>query len=354
MDVFTSPLLSGLLGDDAFAEFFTPEAELAAMVKTEIAIAKVQGQMGIITPEAAQDIAAKLSEFSADIAALNAATARDGLVVPNLVAQMRAAIGAPHDASLHHGATSQDIVDTALVLRLKTITQILDARLKTIIVSLETLGSTHGQNALMGRTRMQAALPITVQDRIDTWRLPLIGHRQRLAEITPRLLQVQFGGPVGDLAKLGVNGPNFVQQLAEELGLTTPQKSWHAMRETLAEFASWLSLVCGVLGKMGQDIALMAQNEIAEITLSGGGGSSAMPHKQNPIMAETLVTLARFNATQVSGMHHALIHEQERSGSAWALEWMILPQMILATGAATRTADTLLGAVQNIGVISAR
>jgi 3-carboxy-cis,cis-muconate cycloisomerase len=140
--------------------------------------------------------------------------------------------------------------------------------------------------------------------------------------MSPRLLRLQCGGPVGISS-----GDN----LAAHLGLVAPAKSWHTMRDGFGELAGWLSLVSGSLGKIGIDISLMVQQGIDEISLVGGGSSSAMPHKLNPILAELLVTLARYNATQVSGMHQALVHEQERSGAAWALEWMILPNMLNAT-----------------------
>ncbi|TIV46791.1 MAG: 3-carboxy-cis,cis-muconate cycloisomerase, partial [Mesorhizobium sp.] len=135
--------------------------------------------------------------------------------------------------------------------------------------------------------------------------------------------------------------------LAAKLGLAdAPQ--WHSQRDALAEFAGWLSLVAGSLGKFGQDIALMAQGE-SDIKLAGAGGSSAMPHKQNPVKAEALVALARFSATQLSGVHQALVHEQERSGAAWTLEWLILPQMVVATAAALRLAAELAGRIESIG-----
>ena len=137
--------------------------------------------------------------------------------------------------------------------------------------------------------------------------------------------------------------------LAEMLGLQPAAKSWHSDRSVIVEFAGWLSLVTGSLGKVGLDIALMSQNGIDEIRLSAGGASSAMPHKQNPVLAESLVTLARFNATLLTGMHGALVHEQERSGSAWTLEWMLMPQMCVATGAALRNAATLLKSIETIG-----
>jgi 3-carboxy-cis,cis-muconate cycloisomerase len=137
--------------------------------------------------------------------------------------------------------------------------------------------------------------------------------------------------------------------VAEALGLENPPRAWHAMRDGVAEFAGLLSLVSGTLGKMGQDIALMAQQGIAEIELSGGGTSSAMAHKQNPIFAELLVTLARFNAAQVGAIQQALVHEQERSGAAWALEWMVLPQMAQATARALAAAIQIAGQVRRIG-----
>jgi 3-carboxy-cis,cis-muconate cycloisomerase len=128
-----------------------------------------------------------------------------------------------------------------------------------------------------------------------------------------------------------------------------PERAWHTQRDTLVELADWLSLVSGSLGKIGADVGLMAQNRVGEISLEGGGGSSAMPHKHNPIGAEVLVALAHYNATLTGGMHEALVHEQERSGAAWTLEWLVLPQMVMTTGASLRTAIALLGQVARIG-----
>jgi 3-carboxy-cis,cis-muconate cycloisomerase len=138
--------------------------------------------------------------------------------------------------------------------------------------------------------------------------------------------------------------------VARRLGLAAPERPRHSERDGIVEFAGWLSLLTGSLGKMGADIALAAQSEVGAIRLAGGGGSSAMPHKVNPVGAEILVALARFNATLVSGMHQALVHENERSGAALTLEWMLLPQMAVAAGAATRTAETLAGKIEFIGL----
>jgi 3-carboxy-cis,cis-muconate cycloisomerase len=303
----------------------------------------------LIPQEAAQAIMNGLANFEPDLGKITISTAKDGVLIPELVRQLRTHIGEPHKAHVHFGATSQDIIDTSLVLRIKSLLDILESRIKAVDSGLESLEKTFGTNKLIGRTRMQAALPIRVSDRIADWRAPLQMALQRLFEIKPRLLVLQFGGAVGTLEKFGDKGREVAANLAIDLKLGLPQKSWHSDRSNIAEFASWLSLVTGALGKIGQDVALLAQNEISEIKLSGAGGSSAMPHKQNPVKAEVLVTLARFNATLLAGIHQSLVHEQERSGAAWTLEWMLLPQMCVATGSATQNAIRMLGEVEWIG-----
>ena len=344
---FDHPHLSGLLGDEETSRLFSAEAELAAMLAFERALAEAEADEGVISQEASEAIVATLASFVPDVTALNAGVSRDGVVVPELVRQLRAHVGAPHGDNVHFGATSQDVIDTALVLRLKVVVDRLDGLLSDVIVRLTGLEQRFGTAPLMGRTRMQAAIEITVFDRIRAWREPLERHRARLATIRLELLVVQFGGAAGTLEKLGDKGAAVRRSLAQKLGLgDAPQ--WHSQRDRLADFASLLSLITGSLGKFGQDIALMAQDG-SEITLSGGGGSSAMPHKHNPVAAEVLVALARFNATQLSGMHHALVHEQERSGAAWTLEWLLLPQMAVATAASLRQAGMLAGQIESMG-----
>lgn len=344
---FDHPLLSGLLGDEEAARHFSVEADIAAMLSFERALAEAEAECGVIPHDTEAAIVKALASFRPDTAKLRAGVAKDGVVVPELVRQIRAAVGDPHDAFVHFGATSQDVVDTSLVLRLGRAIDHIGLLLSENIVRLIGLAEEFGGRALMGMTRMQPAIPITAADRIASWRAPLERHQQRLKEQAGRLLVVQFGGAAGTLDKLGDKAPAVRGALAARLGLGgAPQ--WHSQRDALAEFASWLSLVTGSLGKFGQDVALLAQAG-TDIRLSGGGGSSAMPHKQNPVKAETLVALARFNATQLAGMHQALVHEQERSGAAWTLEWLILPQMVVATAAALRLAAELAAQIESLG-----
>ena len=345
---FDSPLLAGLLGDESVAAAFSVEAEVSAMHAFEAALAQAEAGEGVIPVDAAAAIVAGLADFAPDLAALGAATARNGVVGVDYVRQLRDHIGAPHGQNVHFGATSQDLVDTALVLRLKTVLGDLDLRLAGIVQALDVLDAKFGSRALMGHTRMQKALPITVSDRIKTWRGPLLRHQVRLAELRPRLLRVQFGGAVGTRDKLGDKGVAVANRLADALGLGRAETAWHSGRDTIVELSGWCALVSGSLGKIGADIALQAQAG-SEIVLEQGGGSSAMPHKSNPVSAEMLVTLARFTATLSGGMNQALVHEQERSGAAWTLEWLLLPQQLAATGAGLRHAAALIDSIVDLG-----
>jgi len=344
---FDHPYLSSLLGDEEVASFFSAAAELEAMLAFEVALAKAEALAGVIPVEAAHAIARAAHRFSPDVASLRAATARDGVVVPDFVRQLRAAVGEPHARHLHFGATSQDVIDSGLMLRLSRVLPLLEERLDGLIGGLAALASTSGTHSLMGRTRMQPAIPITVGDRLNSWRQPLERVAERLEIFALEGLAVQFGGAAGTLEKLGDTAAAVRAALADELGLVdAPQ--WHSQRDRIGELAGLLAAITGNLGKIGQDIALMADRG-GEIMLAGGGGSSAMPHKQNPVAAEALVTLARFNAAQLGGIAQAAVHEQERSGAAWTLEWLILPQMVVACGAALRLAGELFAAIRQIG-----
>lgn len=341
------PWLGGLLGDTEVGLLAGSEAELAAMLAFETALAEAEAAEGVIPAAAAAAIIPALAAFRVDRVALATGVARDGVVIPDLVRQLRAAVGPEHGAHIHFGATSQDVIDTALVLRLKTVLPVLGARLDSVAATLEALARRFGNRPLMGRTRMQAAIPITAGDRIESWRGPLLRQRARLEAVADEVLVVQFGGAAGTLEKLGEKGPAVRAGLAARLGLgDVPQ--WHSQRDRIALLAGWLATTSGALGKFGQDVALMAQGG-GEIALASGGTSSAMPHKANPVGAETLVALARFAAVQAGGLDQALVHEQERSGAAWTLEWLLLPQLVTATAASLRTAMDLATGIRSIG-----
>ena len=347
--MFEHSLLGGLLGDDAVLAAFSSAATLSHFRDFEIALTKALAGNGLLSSDAADAIIAGCRSFVPDTERLRLDTVTDGLPVPAYIRQLKAHIGAPHAEFVHLGATSQDLIDTALALALSDVNLQFKQKINDLKENLQVLIQSFGANTLMGRTRMQAALPIDVSHRVKAWLAPRQRHRGRWQGVGPAVSVLQFGGAVGTRHAYGGRADAIAEQMANALGLHNPLAPWHTERDNLADYANWLSLVTGSLGKMGQDICLMAQQGFEEITLTGGGGSSAMPHKQNPIAAETLVTLARYNAVQLSAMHHALIHEQERSGSAWTLEWMILPNMCEATASALSTALRLTGQVSAMG-----
>ena len=349
ISAFDHPFLSGLLGDEEVSAYFSEDADIRAMLAFETALAKAEARHGVVPQEAARRIAEVCAAFQPDIASLKTATAMDGVVVPDLVKQLRKAVGGEAAQHVHFGATSQDVIDTALALRLRNILTLFGARLERLGRTFAALEDRFGTNRLMGRTRMQAAIPIAAGDRLAVWNGLVDRALARLDGVRQANLILSLAGPAGTSDKFGAEIGNVRETLAGLLQLSVPDYVPHAARDRIVLLGNWLSEVTGALGKIGQDVALMAQNEIGEIQLSGAGGSSAMAHKQNPVLAEVLVTLARYNAVQVSGLHQALIHEQERSGAAWTLEWLILPQMLNAAGTALVHAQAMLDAVERIG-----
>lgn len=343
--VIPDSFLDPLLGDAELAGFFTAHADIEAMLDFEAALARSEAAAGVIPTEAAAAIAKCIECFTPNLPQIERGIIRDGLAVPTLIAQLRCVLDPDAARFLHFGATSQDLIDTSLMMRLKKVAEILVSRLGELDRSLADLHEKHGNKPLMARTRMQAALPITLGDRIENWRAPVAELQSRLAGLLKTGLPVQFGGAAGTLDKLGDKGPAVRQDLAERLGLSDPRRCWHTDRTVIVDWGTALSLITGSLGKLGQDIALMIQNGIDEVAITGGGTSSAMPHKANPVNAEILVSLARFNATLLPGLHQSLVHEQERSGAAWTLEWLIFPQMCLTAGASARIAGTLLSQI---------
>lgn len=341
-----------LLTDPDLGALLSAEADLTAMTTIEVALARACGEHGLIPENAALAIELAAADFEPDTARLAEDTLRDGVVVAGLVKQLRALVGDEYGAHVHFGATSQDVIDTALALRLRNILTLFGARLERLGGTLAALEDRFGANRLMGRTRMQAAIPITAGDRLAVWH-GLVGRvLARLDGVRQANLILSLAGPAGTSDKFGAKIGNVRETLAGLLQLSVPDYVPHAARDRFALLGGWLSEVTGALGKIGQDVALMAQNEIGEIRLSSAGGSSAMAHKQNPVLAEVLVTLARYNAVQLSGLHQALVHEQERSGAAWTLEWLILPQMLNATGAALVHAQSMLDAIERIGELA--
>jgi len=334
-------LFGPLFSDPEVAARFSDDAYVRQLVAVEVALAEVQGRLGVIPKEVARHIAAAAPSFRVDLDRLAEATERDGFPVIGLLEGLRGHVGGEAASFVHWGATTQDVMDTALVLQLRAALSVLEGRLERLVARLAALAEAHRDTLMAGRTHAQQALPITFGLKVATWLAPLLRHRDRLADLRPRLLVVQFGGAAGTLAALGDRGPAVQRALASELGLGLPLLPWHTQRDSLAEFAAWLSLLTGSLAKTAQDVILMAQSEVGELAESGDpsrGGSSTMPQKRNPVRSELVVAAARHNAALLGAMHQALIQEHERATHSWQLEWLALPQMVGLTGGALQNA----------------
>lgn len=339
--MFNHALLTSLFNDPVAAEILGDARFIATLLRVEGALAQVQARLGVIPTGAAERINQVVKEIKVDVAQLQQGLEQAGVPTIALVQQLQEQVGPEYGAYVHWGATSQDILDTALVLQLQAVITETEVRLKRLSHLLAGLADKHRRTLMAGRTHSQQALPITFGFKVAGWLAPLLSHQQRLNAMKPRLLVVQLGGAVGTLASLGKDGLQVQEALAAELSLGLPLMPWHTQRDTLAEFASWLSLVTGSLGKLAQDVISMAQTEVGELAETSDparGGSSTMPQKSNPIISHSILAAAQFNAGLLASMHQALLQEHERAGYAWQLEWLTLPQMVTITLAALNKA----------------
>lgn len=343
VNAFTASGLFGeLFCDPAIAAEFNADNFTKRILVFEAAWSHALGACGVVPIADATAAQAVIAGFQE--ADLGAGSNRDGLPVPALVTALKKGQSPNVAAAIHAGATSQDVIDTAMVLTCVAVIDRVCVQMAQIVARLDAILDKFGDAPLMARTRMQTALPATVALRVDAWRRPLAMHLQKADDLRKELSVVQIGGPIGLHSEVQC----CAEKVANRLGLALAPV-WHTDRTRFVQFGHWMSLVAGTLGKIGQDIALMAQQGVDEITLAGGGGSSAMAHKQNPIAAEAMISLARYVAGQQGILGQAMIHEQERSGAAWALEWLILPALAEAVGASLAQADRLLASVERIG-----
>ena len=345
---FSNPAQATLLGDAEVESLFGSEIMLRRMLDFEVALTLALHAEGEISEDVCTRTTACIGGMKLKVDRISVAAERDGVVVPELVNQVRQALPEDCRRDFHRGATSQDLIDTALAIALRDFHDIVAGRLDALNSALERLKSEFGEVEIPARTRMQNAGMLRAADRIDGWRRPVEELIGELPSMRDRIAVLQFAGPLGVRRNLGLENPRGIaERMAGQLGLSDIGAGWQTDRRRLATYASWLAALTGCLGKIGRDCCLMAQ--AGELRHSGGGRSSAIPGKQNPVRSEVLVALAKFNAVLVSGMLHGMDHEQERSGSAWTLEWMILPQICVASAAALRSAPVALDRITDLG-----
>jgi 3-carboxy-cis,cis-muconate cycloisomerase len=338
-----SALYRSLFQDDETAHLFTDSAEVRAMLLVEGALAKVQGDLGLIPADSAAFLHRAVMEIQIDPAALAAETGTNGVPIPALVAAFRKESNAPEHAQYFHwGATSQDIMDSGLALRLKPLLTLWQARLDTLLTALGTLAEAHADLPMAARTYGQIATPTSFGAVVAGWGWPLLTHQTSLQDQRKALLQVSLSGAAGTLSAMGPQGPEVRAGLAEALGLSDPGHSWHSDRSGIAGFAAWMAGLMASLGKLGEDVILLTQSGLSEVTLQGSGASSTMPQKQNPVGPSVLVALARHAIGLSSTLQGAALHRQQRDGAAWFTEWLTLPQLCITTGRGLVVASELI------------
>ena len=346
MSLFDSKIYRDLMYDEEVGVLFSDEAEISALIRVEAALAKVQGEQGLIPEQSAQAIQAGLDKNNIEPTILAASTKRDGVPIPGLIKALRTGMNSPEHAQyLHWGATSQDIMDTALMMRLSSVCEILEQRLSLLLQSLAGHAENYAELPMAARTRAQIATPTSFGAIITSWGSPLLNHLEAMSQLKPRLLQISLSGASGNSSVMGDKASAVRTALADELALGDSLFCWHSDRSSLAEFSSLLTRISGSLAKMAVDCMLATQTEVNELELKGGG-SSTMPQKNNPVVAETLQSLFHFITALDGLMAQSLLHRQQRDGAAWAQEWLALPQICLATAKSLSLALELIHDLQ--------
>jgi 3-carboxy-cis,cis-muconate cycloisomerase len=333
-------LLDPLFTSDRMREIFSDRRRLEGMLQFESALARAEARAGIIPDSAVPGIESQCRAELFNVEQLGRAAALAGNPAIPLVKELTALVARRDPAAgdfVHFGATSQDAMDTGLVLQLRDALDLIESDLSALSAALAKLAAAQKKTPVAGRTLMQQALPVTFGLKAAGWFSAVERHRARIGELRPRVLVLQFGGAAGTFAALGKNGWKAAEILAEELRLGVPDLPWHAHRDRVAEVATTLGLLVGTLGKIARDITLLMQTEIGEVfepQAPGRGGSSTLPQKRNPVGCAAVLSAAIRVPALVSVMLAAMVQENERGVGNWQAEWETLPEICLLAGGA--------------------
>jgi 3-carboxy-cis,cis-muconate cycloisomerase len=329
---------------------FDDAAVIQAMFRFEAALSHAQAAEGIIPEGAARAIASVCNAQLYDIPALVTASRRAGSLAIPLVKELTKTVAlynADSATHVHWGSTSQDVIDTALVLTTRDALQLLDHDLQGLIDSLLSLAEKHMATPVLARTLMQPAQATSFGFKLVGWAAPLLRSRKELRALAGRALQLQLGGAVGTLAVMGDQGPAVAKRMAQDLGLAVPEAAWHTQRDEWVRLGLEVAVLVGSLGKIATDLSLMAQGEIAELAEPSGagrGGSSAMPHKRNPVSSMIALAAAARTPQRAAALLANMGQEHERGLGNWQAELAEWPGMFLsAHGAITALAEAFSG-----------
>jgi 3-carboxy-cis,cis-muconate cycloisomerase len=342
--VFDSILFRDAFGTAKMREIFSDHALIQRYIDVEIALAKAEARVEVIPAEAAEVIARESKIDLIDFDKMRHETDIVGYPILPLVHQLVKMCGEA-GRYVHWGATTQDIMDSAVALQVRDALDVVEADVRELRKILAGLAHLHRVTPMAGRTHLQQALPVTFGYKVAIWLAMFDRHQQRLAELRPRVGIVEFAGAAGTLASLGDKGFAVQEAMAEELQLGVPPTTWHVARDGLAETVNLLAIVTGSLGKIALDIMIMASTEFAEVYepfVKGRGGSSTMPQKRNPISSELMLAAAKAVRQHAGLMVDAMIHDFERATGPWHAEWIAIPESFILTAGALHQAKFVL------------
>jgi 3-carboxy-cis,cis-muconate cycloisomerase len=345
-----STVVDSILFRDAFGTaemraLFSDHALVQRYIDVEVALAQAQARVGVIPAEAAAVIAQESRIERIDFEHMRHETDIVGYPILPLVHQLVAMCG-ESGRYVHWGATTQDIMDTAVALQVRDALDVVDADVRALRVILADLAIKHRDTAMAGRTHLQQALPVTFGYKVAIWLAMFDRHQQRLQELRPRVALVEFAGAAGTLASLGEQGFAVQRALAEELQLGVPATTWHVARDGFAEAINLLALITGSLGKIALDIMIMASTEFGEVYepfVKGRGASSTMPQKRNPISSELMLAASKAVRQHAGLMVDAMVQDFERATGPWHAEWIAIPESFILTAGALYQAKFALG-----------
>ncbi|HET6780494.1 MAG TPA: 3-carboxy-cis,cis-muconate cycloisomerase [bacterium] len=323
--MFTTPEMSAIFSGSAFVQ---------RMLDVEAALARAHARAGVIPQQDAEAIVSKCRVDLFDVAALYHEAAASGSPAIPLVRMLGELVGGDARKFVHWGATSQDVIDTAVVLQIREGLDLLFDRLLETATACATLAERHRRTPMAGRTLLQHAVPITFGLKAARWLSLVTRLVVSLRELRQRALVVQFGGAAGTLAALGADGVRVMEFLATEVDLAVPDLPWHTERDRIAEVATRLGIVAGGMGKVATDVALLSQTEVGEAAsgaTSAMGGSSTMPHKRNPVEATAAIACAQLAIGVVPTVLSSMIQEHERGAGHWQAEWQAIPELFRTT-----------------------
>lgn len=323
---------------------WSEENTIASWLQVEQALATCQAELGIIEPEVAATLGnLKLEDLDMD--RLTTDMALVGRPVVGLVKQLRAFVDEHQRSAVHCGSTTQDIMDTAMVLQMHASLDLIDAELDKLLSRIMQFDHDYGATEMIGRTNGQHAVEITLGAKLAVWSSELMRRRDCINDAATRGLNVQCGGPVGDLRAFSKQqGQQLKQNLAAALGLRCVDPHWQNARDGINEIVASLGMLCGSLCKIAHNINLLSSSEIGELfeaPEAGKGGSSSMAHKRNQRSSEFMEAIARLGRQQAETIHETNMHQHERSGGVWISEWLIVPEVFQYTAGALMWANRL-------------